>query len=133
MVDYITIQDRNLLHNATKELLSLLVERVCNERENVNLTPMLLKRVWRAAMACPGFTPSMKDDIVFICNIDINMAVELGLAPHAAEWRYLWTIGPKPGVPTDVLLVSHVLPGPFSGESRSSEIYFGTRRETDLI
>lgn len=106
MVDYITIEDRNLIHSATKDLLSLLVDRVCNEKDNIHLTPMLLKRAWRAAMLCPGFTPSMKDDIVVICDININQAMELGLAPHAAEWRYLWTIGPKPGVPVDLLMVS---------------------------
>ena len=58
MVDYITIEDRNLLFNATIDLLKLLLERVNNERDDVNLTQMLLKRVWRAALRCAGFTPA---------------------------------------------------------------------------
>jgi hypothetical protein len=106
MVDYITIEDRNLLHQATKDLLSMLVERVQNERDPVNLTQMLLKRVCRAALKCPGFTPVMKDDIVFIGGIEDSVAVEAGVPPYAHEWGTFWTIGPKPGVPNDVLLVS---------------------------
>lgn len=105
MVDYITIEDRNLLHRATKDLLLLLVERVNDETDSVNLTQMLLKRVWRAAIRCPGFTPTMKDDIVYICGVDDRTAQELGLAPYAPHWKYLWTIGPKAGVPADLLLV----------------------------
>ncbi|KAH8654511.1 hypothetical protein BGZ60DRAFT_342292, partial [Tricladium varicosporioides] len=104
MVDYITIEDRNLLHRATKDLLLLLVERVNDETDSVNLTQMLLKRVWRAAIRCPGFTPTMKDDIVYICGVDDRTAQELGLAPYAPHWKYLWTIGPKAGVPADLLL-----------------------------
>ncbi|TVY38119.1 hypothetical protein LSUB1_G003789 [Lachnellula subtilissima] len=104
MVDYITIEDRNLLFDATIELLKLLLERVNNERDDVNLTPMLLKRVWRAALRCSGFTPAQKDDVICICNIDDRTAMEIGMAPYASYWKYLWTIGPKPGTPTDLLL-----------------------------
>jgi len=106
MVDYITIEDRNLLHEATKSLVSLLKNHVINNREETRLTGALLKRTWRAVLACPGFTPTMKDDIMVICEINTDYAVEFGLAPFAAEWRYLWTIGPKRGVPNDLLMVS---------------------------
>lgn len=110
MVDYITIEDRNLLHGTTKRMLEILVERVTNDEDTVNLNHMLLKRVWRAAIKCTGFTPSMKDDIVCIAGVDDRTAIELGLAPHASFWNKLWTIGPKPGVPTDVIMVSLHLP-----------------------
>lgn len=106
MVEYITIEDRNLLFTATIDLLKLLLDRVNNERDDVNLTPMLLKRVWRAALRCPGFTPAQKDDVICICNIDDRTAMELGMAPFASYWKYLWTIGPKPNTPADLLLVS---------------------------
>ena len=105
MVEYITIEDRNLLFDATIDLLKLLLDRVNNEKDNVNLTPMLLKRVWRAALRCAGFTPAQKDDVIVICSLDGRTAMELGMAPHAAYWKVLWTIGPKPGVPHDILLV----------------------------
>lgn len=106
MVDYITIEDRNLLHETTKSLMTLLQHHVMHNREDTRLTASLLKRAWRAVLACPGFTPTMKDDIVVICNIDTSYAMELGLAPFAAEWRFLWTIGPKKGAPVDLVLVS---------------------------
>ncbi|TVY81293.1 hypothetical protein LSUE1_G004001 [Lachnellula suecica] len=104
MVDYITIEDRILLFETTMKLLVLLVERVNNEKDNVNLTVMLLKRVWRAALRCPGFTPAQKDDVVIICGLDPVAVADLGVAPHAPHWKDLWTIGPKPNVPIDLLL-----------------------------
>jgi hypothetical protein len=107
MVEHITIDDRNTLHNATKTLLSLLIDRVGNQHDgNVNMNKMLLKRVWRAALRCPGFTPSMKDDIVCIAQLDDRTAIEYGLTPHASYWNKLWTIGPKPDVPVDFIFVS---------------------------
>jgi hypothetical protein len=106
VVDFITIGERNMLHKATVDLLSLLVERVNNDKDDICLTPMLLKRVWKAALKCPGFTPTMKDDIVYLCQINDQTATEYGLAPFAPYWKYLWTIGPKPGIPADLLLVS---------------------------
>jgi hypothetical protein len=106
MVDYITIEDRNLLYKATIDLITLLQERVGPNCEDVNLTPMLFKRVWRAALKCKGFSPSMKDDIVYKCKLDSTIACENGLPPFAADWTNLWTIGPKPGTPNDLVLVS---------------------------
>lgn len=106
MVDSITIQDRALLHKATVDLLTLLVDRVNSNSEDVNLTNMLLKRVWKAALKCPGFTPVMKDDIVYIAGIDEQTAKEHGVAPFASGWRDIYTIGPKVDAPHDLILVS---------------------------
>lgn len=106
MVDQITIEDRHLLHKATIELLRLLQERIDSETDPVNLNKMLYKRVWRAALKCPGFTPCQKDDVVFICNVDDRTALELGVAPYAVWWKPLFTIGHKPNIPADTLMVS---------------------------
>ena len=105
MVDYITIEDRNLLHKTTRDLLYLLVDRICDEKDNVNLSSMLLKRVYKAALRCPGFTQTMKDDVVFICGVDEQIARDYGVLPFASFWKYLWCVGPKPGIPDDYLLV----------------------------
>ena len=105
MVDYITINDRNLIHKVTTDLLQHLVDRVEHEKENIYLTPMLLKRVWRAALQCPGFTPMQKDDIIVIANLDSQVSMDYQLAPYAAEWNYLWTIGSKKGLPNDFIMV----------------------------
>lgn len=107
MVDYVTIEDRNLLHKATVDLLTLLLDRINNEADTINLTNMLFKRVWRAALKCRGFTPTMKDDIVYLCSVDEVLAKECGIAPYAAHWKSLWTIGVKPNAPADLVLVSY--------------------------
>lgn len=99
MVDHITIEDRNLLHEATIKLICLLQDKLAEEDHDINITPMLLKRVWKAALKCPGFSPSQKDDIAVVAGLDDRMAVEYGIPPYAAEWKYMFTIGPKPGVP----------------------------------
>ncbi|KAH7336225.1 hypothetical protein BKA65DRAFT_403028 [Rhexocercosporidium sp. MPI-PUGE-AT-0058] len=104
MVDYITIEDRNQLHRVTLQLIDLLQDRINSEHENINLTPMLLKRVWRAALKCPGFSPAMKDDICWKCGIDDQIASEMGVPAYPAFWKDLWTIGPKPGAPSDIVL-----------------------------
>lgn len=105
MVDFISIQDRALLHKATIDLLTLLVDRVNNgDGQDTHLTSMLLKRVWKAALKCPGFTPVMKDDIVFIVGIDDQTAKEYGVAPFADGWTKLFTIGAKADAPHDLIL-----------------------------
>ncbi|PMD27557.1 hypothetical protein NA56DRAFT_721293, partial [Hyaloscypha hepaticicola] len=104
MVDHITIEDRSLLHKATIELLRLLRERIDSETDPVNLNKMLYKRVWRAALKCPGFTPCQKDDVVFICDVDDRTAIELGVAPYAVWWKPLFTIGHKPNIPHDTIM-----------------------------
>ena len=111
MVDHITISDRHLLYKATIDLIKLLQERIDSCADPVNLNNQLFKRVWRAALKCHGFTPVMKDDVVFICGIDDRTALELGVAPYAVWWKPLFTIGHKREIPTDTLMVSQVNSG----------------------
>jgi hypothetical protein len=106
MVDHVTIEDRSLLHTATCDMLRLLRDRLENGEQDVNITPMLYKRVWRAALKCPGFSPTMKDDVAFIASIDNGICYELGLPPFPEAWKDLWTIGMKPGAAHDLVLVS---------------------------
>ncbi|KUJ23348.1 uncharacterized protein LY89DRAFT_573685 [Mollisia scopiformis] len=105
MVDYITIEDRDLLYDATSKLLDLLRDRLKSTPEqDINLSPMLYKRVWRAAIKCQGFTPTMKDNIAFKHELPSDLMQEMGVPLFAADWHYLWTIGPKPGAPHDIIL-----------------------------
>lgn len=106
MVDYITCLDRELLYKATLQLLRLLVERVDNNNDPINLNAQLLKRVWRTALKCEGFSPCMKDNIVFELNVDPQTALELGVPPQADLWGYVWTIGPRKDVAYDLVEVS---------------------------
>ena len=106
MVDNITCQERELLYKATIQLLALLVERVGNQDDPINLNAMLLRRVWRTALKCEGFSPCMKDNIVFKLNIDPQIALEIGVPPQADLWSYVWTIGPRKDVAYDLVEVS---------------------------
>jgi hypothetical protein len=104
--DFITIEDRQLLHNATIELVECLKNRIAVEAYPLVLNNQLLQRLIRACFRCPGFTQAQKDDIAFICELSPNAGFDLGLVPFAPEWKWLRAIGPKPGVTMDVLLVS---------------------------
>lgn len=115
MVDHITIEDRELLHEATVKLIYLLRDKLeVNEERgevmNNNISHMLFKRLWRAALKCDGFSPSQKDDIIVAAGLDVQVSLENGIPPYAAEWKYLFTLGPKPRVPYDVVFVNSLLP-----------------------
>ncbi|TGO76152.1 hypothetical protein BELL_0171g00010 [Botrytis elliptica] len=103
MVNYVTCQDRELLYKATMQLLGLLVERVDNNDDPVNLNAQLLKRVWRTALKCEGFSPCMKDNIVYKMKIDPTTAFECGVPPQADLWSNVWTIGPRKDVAYDLV------------------------------
>ncbi|SZF00782.1 unnamed protein product [Blumeria hordei] len=104
MVNHITIEDRDLLHRTTMQMLRFLRERVVSDYNNMYLTPMLYKRVWRAALRCRGFSPSQKDDIVLLVGLPWEKAQEFGLPPFAAFWKHLWTIGAHPSAPCDLIM-----------------------------
>ncbi|KAF7952549.1 uncharacterized protein EAE97_002046 [Botrytis byssoidea] len=103
MVNHVTCQDRELLYKATMQLLGLLVERVDNNDDPVNLNAQLLKRVWRTALKCEGFSPCMKDNIVYKMKIDPTTAFECGVPPQADLWSNIWTIGPRKDVAYDLV------------------------------
>jgi hypothetical protein len=106
MVEYITIEDRNLLHEVTLKLIVLLQEKLQEVQHDSNLTPMLFRRVCKAALKCPGFSPAQKDDIVVLAGLDERIAAEYGVPPLAADWKYIFTLAPKPGFPLDIVFVS---------------------------
>lgn len=110
MVDFITIEDRELLHKATVTLLRFLRERIDNaETPDLNITEMLYKRVWHAALICPGFSPSQKDDFIYMARVPQEVASDHGVPEYAAAWKSLWTIGPKRDAPADLVNVSYNL------------------------
>lgn len=106
MVENITLLDRQLLYKATMDLIKLLVNLIERKENPLSLTTQLLKRVWRTALKCEGFSPCMKDNIVFELNIDPQIALELGVPPQADLWSYVWTIGPRKDVAYDLVQVS---------------------------
>ncbi|CAG8955948.1 hypothetical protein HYFRA_00008802 [Hymenoscyphus fraxineus] len=104
MTQYITLADRKRLFDATVKLVKFLLYRIRNEDDPVHLNKPLLRRVVKACLACDGFTPVMKDDIVFWTSLDGRRAYELGHVPHADGWAAIHTLGAKKDVEYDLLM-----------------------------
>jgi hypothetical protein len=69
------------------------------------LNDKLLKRLVRAAMGCPGFSPLMKDNIAFVSSLDERQIADYGVPTDANRWRHIYTLMPNPNVPGDVIEV----------------------------
>lgn len=110
MVDCYTIQDRIDLHNCLKVLIQELAKHLERGIENININPMLMKRLVKAALICPGFTPTQKDDICSWVGAAPDVAKQYGLPPYADLWAAIWTLAPKPGVPHDMVMVCFTSP-----------------------
>ncbi|CAG8977943.1 hypothetical protein HYALB_00001823 [Hymenoscyphus albidus] len=104
MTHYITLADRKRLFDATVKLVKFLLHRIRNGDDPVHLNNSLLKRVIKACLACDGFTPVMKDDIVFWTSLDGRRAYELGQVPHADGWAAIHTLGAKKDIEYDLLM-----------------------------
>jgi hypothetical protein len=103
MTDCVTVDQRNLLYNTTLSLIKNLNDRVIAFPDDLNVNDRLLRRVLRASFRCAGFTEAQKDGIAFTLNIDPPTC---GLAIYADHWYPFSALGPKSGIPADVMLVS---------------------------
>lgn len=123
MTAYITIRQRYRIYKAVVDMISVLQDAVFNSerrsmmpehmRTSELLNEKLLKRVIRAAMDCPGFTPLMKDNIAFVSGLDEHQMVAYRVPANANRWRHIYTLMPNPAVPSDVIdvrLLFHPLP-----------------------
>ena len=122
MTAYITIRQRHRVYKTAVDMIQALQGAIYNsDHQHHNrravaggptppsysevLNEKLLKRLVRAAMGCPGFSPLMKDDIAFVSSLDERQAMESGVSPSAGRWRHIYTLIPNPGVPGDVVEV----------------------------
>ncbi|KAF4508796.1 hypothetical protein G6O67_005132 [Ophiocordyceps sinensis] len=101
--DCITISQRHAVYIGTERLLSVLSDKVSRGVDAVNLGPQLQARLVNAALACPGFTPLMKDNISWLLNIPEAEQRFFGQPPFAHSWRHQYSLAPKPGIPLDVI------------------------------
>ncbi|KAK3364430.1 hypothetical protein B0T25DRAFT_442365 [Lasiosphaeria hispida] len=106
--EHITIRQRWVIYTATMNLIHLL-RRGLNEpnprreKEDSNLTPQLLKRLYTAAMLCPGFSVVQKDNIAFAAGWgDANLS-QFNQPRFAELWAHQHILVAKPGVPNDLL------------------------------
>ncbi|RCI13026.1 hypothetical protein L249_0202 [Ophiocordyceps polyrhachis-furcata BCC 54312] len=99
--DRITLSQRHAMYSATERLLQVLsvkVKRGCN-----GLTTQLLTRLTNTALACPGFTPLMKDNISWLLSVPEGEQRFFGQPRFAHSWRHQYSLAPKPGTPLDVI------------------------------
>lgn len=114
MTEQVTVGHRQAIYKATCELLFLLQRAILKGDDPINLNKILYRRVLIAAMECSGFTVYMKNNIAK--NVDeggvMNMSElswqSFGQPRFAASWLHQYALVPKPGVPLDVVEVSHL-------------------------
>jgi hypothetical protein len=102
MPNYVTVGERDDLFYASLAIVKALLSRM--SENDLQLNSRLLNKLTRVIFDCPGFTEAQKDDICFTLNLNPYTLVP-PLAPMADHWYVFKTIGPKPGVERDVLMV----------------------------
>ncbi|KAG9254121.1 uncharacterized protein F5Z01DRAFT_674437 [Emericellopsis atlantica] len=102
-MDRVTISQRRALFRATCELLRLLTRSLQKGDDVVNLTVQLYRRLTKAAMSCPGFTPLMKDDIAWLANVTESDLPKYNLPPLPGTWRHQYALAAKVNAQPDVI------------------------------
>jgi hypothetical protein len=100
------MRQRYSVYKATVQLIKLLQGAIRDRRNDQVLTPQLLRRLYTAAMLCPGFTVTMKDDIAYLIGLDEMSEMGFNQPRFGDCWRHAYALAPKPGLPIDVLEVS---------------------------
>ena len=114
MTHYITIRQRYRIYKAAVDMIAVLQGAIYNSDrhrpfgyDNMRMAEVLneklLKRVIRAAMSCPGFSPLMKDNIAFVSSLDAGQVANYVVPEHANRWRHVYTLMPNPNIPADVI------------------------------
>lgn len=120
MSSYITIHQQAYLYDACQRLMEVLIEeldpavqaRKADRHKRLGierLTPQLLRRYANAIMLCPGFTVVQKDNIASMVKMNEMDMRDFNMPRNAQSWNHLYALGPKPGVPCDVLEVRTTL------------------------
>ncbi|KAI5867689.1 hypothetical protein GGS23DRAFT_549474 [Durotheca rogersii] len=105
MPQHITIKQRHITYSTTAKMIQVLSARLRKGSSDVHLDALLLDRLVKAAMSCPGFTVSQKDGIAYLADMSDSQAMEFNVPRFADKWCHQYVLGPKPGVPADVLEV----------------------------
>ncbi|KAK9777296.1 hypothetical protein SCAR479_06025 [Seiridium cardinale] len=114
MSDHITIHQQHYIYDACQRLMEQLMEelnpiiqaRKANQRRRPGferLTDQLLRRFTNAIMLCPGFTVVQKDNIASMVAMEDRESRNFNMPRFAKSYSHLYALGPKPGVPLDVL------------------------------
>lgn len=117
LTERITIKERHYIYDTTfkmvhylKELLERGTMRRGQKPDFNRLTKQLLNRLVKAAMLCPGFTVSQKDNIAYTANLSELDLRDYNQPRFAERWCHQYALGVKPGVPLDVVEVCYIYP-----------------------
>ncbi|KAF3061262.1 putative rna rnp-1 protein [Daldinia childiae] len=110
LTERITIKERHYIYDATfkmvqylKELLERGTMRRGQKPDFNRLTKQLFNRLVKAAMLCPGFTVSQKDNIAYTANLSELDLRDYNQPRFAERWCHQYALGVKPGAPLDVV------------------------------
>ncbi|KAK8023956.1 RNA recognition- RNP-1 [Apiospora rasikravindrae] len=103
MTDHITLKQRYSIYYCCYKLLTTLQEAIQREECPVRLTPQLLKRFIDAMMLCPGFTVLQKDNFAQEVRMNGPDMCKFNMPRLAEGWRHQYALGPRPGIPMDVM------------------------------
>ncbi|ORY67469.1 uncharacterized protein BCR38DRAFT_510403 [Pseudomassariella vexata] len=99
----ITIKQRHDIYEACAKLIENLKMNIHDGRSPERLNETLQKRLVQAAMLCPGFTVVQKDSIASLVNMPDMELRSFNMPRYPDLWTHQYTLGPKPGIPLDVL------------------------------
>lgn len=119
MAGYITIKQQHYIYDASVRIVEQLKDEIDpamrfrkTERQRrpgaERLTPQLLRRLVQCIMLCPGFTVVQKDNVAQLVNMSEREMRMFNLPRFAQSYNHLYALGPKPGVPLDVLEVCDI-------------------------
>lgn len=106
MSDHITMRQRWAIYNVTFRLLEHAREIGRRPRTPVQentITEQLTKRLLRAAMLCPGFSVTQKDNIAYMMDMPDQEQHGFNQPRFPELWVLEQAICPKPGYPLDLL------------------------------
>ncbi|PHH88238.1 hypothetical protein CDD83_7787 [Cordyceps sp. RAO-2017] len=99
----ITISQRHAMYIATERLLQVLTDKINRRSDPVNMNRQLQGRLLKAALACPGFTPLMKDNLSWMLHVPEAEQRFYGQPRYAHAWLHQYSLAPKPGAPLDLI------------------------------
>ncbi|KAI1633431.1 hypothetical protein F4809DRAFT_623261 [Biscogniauxia mediterranea] len=103
MAQHITVKERHAVYATCCKMITILSTTVDRFPRHERLTPQLLSRLVNAAMLCSGFTVQQKDNVSVLARMEEQKTREFNQPRFADLWCHLYTLGPKPGIPLDVL------------------------------
>ncbi|CAJ2503585.1 Uu.00g109790.m01.CDS01 [Anthostomella pinea] len=103
MADYITIQQRQACYDACCKMVMTLRNSIRRDPDHDRLTPQLFNRLITSCMLCCGLSVLQKDNLSFLAEMPEEQGRHFNQPRFADLWTHMYTLGPKAGVPLDVL------------------------------